>query len=295
MPTLNKTKSNTKKVTEQANFLHFVIPIRHPKTVKDKAHQKECLTQLLSSMANQSSDNWRAIIVANKGQLLPTLPENVSVVNVNLKATAHEDSTISKEDMFEAVRTDKGSRIAAAMPFVSDASQLMVVDDDDVLHKDLVSFVTSNPTDAFWYIDQGYFWESGSRRVGKMSGLYKLCGTSLILPKLSYAMFSEDDLGNEYIINELGSHKLIFDRFPVASGVWKPIPFRAAIYRVQHENASLTKYAAESRISISSGNAVSRLKGLARGIRRGLRGDPRGGIGLYPITKKLKATFFGSQ
>ncbi len=271
--------------------INFVIPIRHPDTVRDRKHQQLCIEQLFKSLENQSSKNWKAFIVANHSQVLPRLPESVTVIYVDIPPSSHESESTTREEMFVAIRTDKGSRIAAALPYIPDNQQMMIVDDDDFIHRDLVKFVTCQSNKKLWYVNKGYFWEDNTCRVGKIDNVHEYCGTTLIVPKVAYAMVGELERGHSFGIAELGSHRLIFERHPINN--WEAIPFRATIYRVQHLNASITRFAAEHRISLKSGKLYSRFRGLARRIRRGLRGDPRGGMGIYPLTRKLKREFFG--
>ena len=276
-------------------MIHFIVPIRHPDTVRDPAHQMVCLRQLFTPFDNQTSKRRRAIVVTNEGQVLPDRPDNLVVQTVELPATHHESGSISKTEMYEAIRADKGARIAAAMSHIGPDDQVMIVDDDDLIHRDLVHFVDQHPPDRFWYVAEGYFWENGSNRLGKMDDIFQNCGSSLIVPRNCYAMFEEPHLGRDYVIKELGSHRLIFDRKPIGSGIWSAIPFRAVIYRVQHSNASLTRFARDTRTGMRAGPFLSRARALARGVRKGLRGDPRGGVGVWPLTAKIRNAFFGKD
>ncbi|MFC3120823.1 hypothetical protein [Agaribacter flavus] len=285
----------------KSRVLNFIVPIRHPDTVKDKEHQQDCLSQLFRSFDNQNCNAWKVYIACNTEQKLPELPKNFHVVYVNIRPSNHEVASLTREEMFVAIRHDKGSRIAAAMDCVEDDELVMVVDDDDLLHENLVSFITDKVEQKFFYVEKGYFWESGTKRLGKIDNIHKFCGSTLILPKNAYAMFNENELNSlgmvnhDYGIAEIGSHHLIFKRFKVEEGHWLAVPFRAVIYRVQHTNASLTRFSANSRLSSKTGSVLYRLLSIAKGIKRGLRGDPRGGIGIFPMTQRLRRAFFGKN
>lgn len=167
----------------------------------------------------------------------------------------------------------------------------MVIDDDDLIHKDLVDFVTKNGSDTCWFIDKGYFWESGSKRLGKLNNLHKICGTSLIVTKNSYSKYDGSSLGDEYAISEFGSHRLIFERTKEVKEKWRPVPFRATIYRVQHSNSSLTRFTnSDNHKSI-----LAKYLSIIKKIKRGLEGNARYGIGIFYLSKSIKSKFFGSE
>ena len=64
--------------------VRYVIPIRHPDGVADRAKQLSELRQTLASVAAQSSTEWTATIVANPAQVLPELPARTRVRHVDL-------------------------------------------------------------------------------------------------------------------------------------------------------------------------------------------------------------------
>jgi hypothetical protein len=114
----------------------------------------------------------------------------------------------------------------------------MVVDDDDFVSCRLVERHRQLDQSKGWYINLGYLWRDGSPFLTRTDSFYELCGTSLIVPASFYAYFSAPGIGETDVARELGSHKLIFDRRPIAGGSFRPFPLRAAIYRLGHSNAT---------------------------------------------------------
>ena len=96
--------------------LTFIIPVRHQDNARDWSALKANLSQTVASISNQSSDDWRGIIVANEGADLPELPEPFEVVRVDFPPNnMHERDGADMEDFYEAFRVDKGRRVLAGM------------------------------------------------------------------------------------------------------------------------------------------------------------------------------------
>ena len=194
------------------------------------------------------------------------------------------------------IRLDKGRRIHAGFVHAAPGDQVMVVDDDDLIHRDLAGFVAANPSDTFWFVPRGYFWEDGTRRIGLMNRLHKHCGSSLVIPKSAFLAAAEPaDSPSEAAISELGSHHLIFERFPETGSNWHPVPFRATIYRVRHSNASMTAASDERRRALFTSKAFRKVVGFLKGLRRGFRGDARVGIAPFPMPARVRRAFFGAR
>ena len=217
--------------------VRFIIPIRHPEGVPDLERRCARLGETLASLAAQTSSDWTATIVANPTQILPPLPPRVRVLHVDLPPNAALSAARTRQEVFAAIQLDKGRRIRAAMPEVAPDDLVTVVDDDDLVHRDLVAFVTGQDRGCGWVIKRGYWWASGSRLLVLTDRFHERCGTSLLVPPRYYGHVS-GALAGEAALEELGSHKLIFGRLPLAEPTWRTVPFPAAIYRLQPGYAS---------------------------------------------------------
>jgi hypothetical protein len=86
----------------------FIIPVRHPDNARDWSRLKANLAQTVASISNQTSDDWRGIIVANEGADLPDLPERFCVERVTFPPNdMHERGKASIEAFRDAFRADK--------------------------------------------------------------------------------------------------------------------------------------------------------------------------------------------
>ena len=217
----------------------FVIPVRHQANSKDWIKLKSNLAQTISSIASQTELHWRAVIVANEGADLPSVPNGFEIVRVNFEPNKmYEQQGNDKEVFYDAVRLDKGRRILKGMLQVRDTAFYMVVDDDDFISNNLVSYVAQNKNANGWKISDGYVWGDGGKLLFIHHDFANFCGTSLIIRSDLYSLPANfEGASDEYIKTMLGSHvkisKILADKgTPLAN-----LPFLGAVYRIGHAGA----------------------------------------------------------
>jgi hypothetical protein len=266
------------------NALTFVIPVRHPANAKNWLKLKQNLTQTIKSIANQKSDRWKTIIVANYGSDLPILPKGFEVAWVNfLPNQLHEQGNVDKEEFYEAFRADKGRRVLVGMLHAGNMGHVMIVDDDDLVNRNLTSFVEQNPTANGWYIRDGYVWTDGGKLLYEYSDFSKLCGTSHIIRADLYCLPKCIEAAEEvYIRKTLGSHVFFHDQLINSGASLAPLPFRGAIYRIGHAGAH-SGSAAILKEYFYHRYLLKRPKELCRRILR-----------LRPKNARIRRDFFGS-
>ena len=88
--------------------VRFVIPIRHPDGVADRAKQLAELRQTLASIAAQSSTDWTATIVVNPAQVLPEIPERTRVRHVDLPPNTALAAARDREELHEGAPARQG-------------------------------------------------------------------------------------------------------------------------------------------------------------------------------------------
>ncbi|WP_134680296.1 glycosyltransferase family A protein [Paracoccus ravus] len=213
--------------------LVFVIPVRHPASVKDWTAVQFCLAQTLASVAAQTVSTWQCVVVANAGSDLPVMPLNARVVWVNLPLPEMPDRNREQERFYDAVRRDKGLRIHAGLEGVGEDAFVMVVDFDDFVHRRLAEFVAAELGAPGWTIDRGYVWGGGSWCFEK-PGFHMLCGTSHIIRRALLGRFLTEDGRPDMmaIKRRLGSHVFIHDDLATQGQPLGSLPFAGAVYRV---------------------------------------------------------------
>jgi hypothetical protein len=220
-------------------MLTFLIPVRHPDNSPDWSRLKSNLEQTIASIAGQNHDDWRAVIIANEGSDLPSLPERFEVEVVDFSPNVlHDRSAGSTEVVLDAFRMDKGRRVLRGMLRARHSRFFMIVDDDDFVSARLARFVADHPDANGWKVDLGYVWDDGGRLLLQHNEFNRLCGTSLIIRADLYDLPQGfEEASADYIKDMLGGHRRIAD---IVARRHKPLarlPFRGAIYRVGHSGS----------------------------------------------------------
>jgi len=269
-----------------SSLLTFVIPVRHHKNAHDWGGVKRRLSETILSVAQQQEGcSWKAVIVANSGADLPELPPRFEIAYVDFPPNDlyMRWSDYSDDEVHEAVRRDKGRRVLVGMLHARD-SEYFMVDDDDLVSRDLVSFVSQHVGENGWYVDEGYVWTDGGLLLCLVPNFFLICGSSHIvrsdLYRLPATIEGADDV---YVQRVLGAHVFLRGHFEQAGTPLSRLPFAGAVYRSGH---------AESH---------SRSRGILRGqlLRKRILKSPaelcRRVLGVRIRSKRLEREFFGAS
>jgi hypothetical protein len=220
-------------------MLTFLIPVRHPNNSPDWSRLKANLEQTIASIAGQDHNDWRAVIIANEGSDLPSLPERFEVEAVDFSPNMlHEMFTAATHDVLDAFRFDKGRRVLRGMLRARDSRFFMIVDDDDFVSARLTRFVADHSDSNGWKVDLGYVWDDGGRLLLQHNEFNRLCGTSLIIRADHYDLPPRfEDASSDYIKDMLGGHRRIAEILARQDKPLASLPFRGAIYRVGHSGS----------------------------------------------------------
>lgn len=216
--------------------LTFIIPVRHQDNARDWGALRGRLAETLASIANQTSDSWRAYVVANQGADLPPLPPGIVDVRVDFPPNdMHELGKAGQDAFYDAFRWDKGRRVLSGMLAAETTRFFMIVDDDDFVSNRLAGFAGENPAANGWTINRGYAWSEGGNVLMKHNNFHYSCGTSLIIRSDLYQLpdsFASADV--EWVKDRLGSHLSIVDLLMQNGTPLLQLPFRGAVYRIGH-------------------------------------------------------------
>ncbi len=223
----------------RVSILTFIIPLRHQDTVQSWSAIKNHLAITIRSLAAQKSGFWKAVVVANEGSDLPEMPEHVEVVRVDFPANVLPAQDRRSEAFFDAVRTDKGSRVLHGLVRGRAAGHVMVVDHDDLVSNRLAGLAASAPQANGWFLNDGYIFSGGPEVYHYENMFHKLCGTShIIRADLLKIPPRVEDAGLAYIKTWLGSHVFIKDDFEKQGTALEPLPFTGAVYRMGHADTT---------------------------------------------------------
>jgi hypothetical protein len=262
----------------------FIIPVRHQDNARDWGALKANLTQTMASISNQTSDDWRAVIVANEQADLPALPERFEVERVTFPPNdMHERGGAELEDFLEAFRFDKGRRVLKGMLRARDSRFFMIVDDDDFVSARIVEHAAAHADANGWLINRGYVWNDGGRLLLQHEEFNQLCGTSLVIRSDLYALPGRfDDASCDWIKVMLGSHVRIGGILAERGTPLAALPFRGAVYRVAHAGSHSTAPSLLRTYFFSAGairrpgrmlRHATKLRWLGGGLRREFFGE----------------------
>lgn len=219
--------------------LTFIIPIRHPDNLRDRNMQIEILKKTFRSYTAQSSDSWRAVIVANPGTPLPELPEGFDVAWVDFEANPQHE--LKKHDFREALHFflfDKGRRVWAGIKAFPESRYFMVMDDDDLISRDLTEYVKNNTGPNGWFIEKGYGIDPDGALAMSIDRFHKTSGSSHIVRADLYPLpDAEDESFKDYVMTWLGAHGGITELFEDMGKPLDPLPFHGAVYMVNNPNS----------------------------------------------------------
>lgn len=210
--------------------LTFVIPVRDPQGVADWPTAKDNLARTIQCLTSNHAGEARILIGATPGTDLPPLGRGIEVIDV---ARPYTPLPPFEQELarLDAIRMDKGMRVAIPLVAAQPRGHIMVVDYDDLVSPEVAGLVLRNPESPGWYVDSGYLWNGG--RVGLLvrSGFNQLCGTSLITRHdLLKIPMSQHALDDDWVKLAFGSHVKLRPYLEAQGTPLSPLPFPGAVY-----------------------------------------------------------------
>lgn len=213
------------------NFI-FGISLASKRAVEDWAHTEHLLGRTLRSVLKQADPRFRVIICGHERPEIPELDDpRVIFMVADIEPPASSDH-FRKDKMW------KRRLVGAALRNMG-GGYFFPLDADDLVHKDLVSYVLSEDNRRGYNINQGYVEDFLNRRLAPVPGAWsvpfdRVCGSSAVL------YFEPDELPRDGHLDA----NLYFNLFQshaywpiVAEESGKPlatVPFPAAVYVVNH-------------------------------------------------------------
>ena len=257
-------------------MMAFITPLRHPDASKNWANVIARLRETMASLNAACIHGGKAfgVLVANKEAELPPLPESIHVLRVDQPPPAV--SVYRGESSFaerrEAVWADKGGKLAAGAIFARDqgAQYIMIVDADDLVHREIPSLVDSMGGPG-WYINRGILLPVGSRTGAVLKDFHNWCGSSVIVNVDLLGLQQTPEAMDQNVVKRwLGHHRVMIPELKKAGHELRPIPFLGAIYRTGHGDGSYQRKGLRQELFTFSHFRRSPAKFLGRllGLRR---------------------------
>lgn len=211
----------------------FVIAVPDQRGIADWSRAMSLLVDTVRSCtAQKQAPKPKVLIAASTGADLPAALHGVAdVVEVD-----REWSPLPAEwdvPRQQAIREDKGTRIASALVAARPRGHVMVVDWDDLVSPQIGRWIAEHPDEPGWMLEAGYIFDDGPFTLRLPRGLHFICGTTLIIrADLLDIPSTMNSFDPEWIYPMYGSHRFAPTILAERGTPLAPLPFAGAAYRV---------------------------------------------------------------
>jgi hypothetical protein len=208
-------------------MLVFVIPLKSQQVSKSWERVCKLFERTLRSVCNQTSPNFRVIVVCNEKPQIEFSHPNLTYLEVDF-STPKETNPVARGD------TDKGRKLLKGLIYAEkfSPSHTMTVDADDCVSKYLAQLCDKYPQENGWYVSRGYKYQEDSSFIYiKRNNFYRMCGTSNILRYDLNFLPQEPEYNRGYgyykyyILHARVRDVLAEKKMPI-----NPLPFAGAVY-----------------------------------------------------------------
>ena len=227
-------------------MLAFITTLRHPQNAADYGRVEALLQDTLSSLTQQSCDEYVVIIVGNRRPSFP-LPKRVVFVEVDFPPPSDLKGPRTGP---ASVIWDKGTKNGVGLIAARDfgPEYVMFVDADDFVHRELAAFVHARPGHAGWVVKRGLMYSRRRNAYKRLRQFYRFCGTSFIIPFEAYEVAphltvsaTQQEIAESFgeRLEHVLEHGWAFDWWRKHGRTLEPLPFPGAVYQVENgENHS---------------------------------------------------------
>ncbi|EXJ09018.1 hypothetical protein [Nitrincola nitratireducens] len=215
------------------NSFYFGTPFLSKQVAVNWEKSVKMLNAMLASVANQSCLDFHHIIACHE---IPPIKEEyksfVTFINVNSpipknRAEMLADKGYKKQAIGNYLRQKKGS------------TYLMLLDADDLIHRNLVDYVLKNKNPHGYLINKGYMYYFGAKKILPITKSFdQQCGSCAIFylthDELPLTLKDEDNRYSRFKSHRLWSQQAKSEERPLQA-----IPYPAAIY-IRTDDISLS-------------------------------------------------------
>jgi len=239
-------------------MLVFIIPVKSKKVAKSWTELSKLFDRCLRSVCNQTSQNFKVIVVCNEKPITSFEHPNVEYLLVDFPPPGAD---------YAAKGDDRAKRVFVGLFALKDLqpSHVMSVDSDDCVSKHIAEFVNQNPDKNGWFVEQGYEYDEGSSKIlVRKEGIYRICGTCNIINyrlfKLPPQILPYDQLtGFDRFLN---GHVHAKQDLAEQGTPLEPFPFPAVVYVRDNIGESMSMQ--ESFIAKLKRNPKETLRGVKK-------------------------------
>ncbi|MEL7069110.1 MAG: glycosyltransferase family A protein [Cyanobacteria bacterium J06581_3] len=221
----------------------FIVPLKSKKISKNWGKVSQLLERTLKSVCNQTSDNFRVVIVCHERPDIAFEHPRASYVDVNF-APPNWSGNAKRQEDYQEIRLDKSRKLWFGLIHAQrfNPRYIMFVDADDCISNRIADFVSENSEEDGWLVCSGYEYQDGSQRIFcRNKHFNQRCGSSHII---RYEFLSHKKMKFEEVTWEYLRHQTIENMYKRFNKRFECLPFRGAVYITENaENIrSQTKY-----------------------------------------------------
>lgn len=208
-------------------MLVFLVPLKSKQVSRDWSRVSQLLERCVLSIVNQTSDNFKLVIVCHERPDIRVQHPSIDYLEVNFPPP-----NLGRENIINSMDRDKNKKMQKGLEYVSsiNPSHIMFVDADDCVSCKIADFVNRKPHANGWVLDSGYVYEDGSNKIFyKQDRFYLMSGTSHII---RYSLLKDERLRSIYTESDSPLHQTIVDTMSKRGTPLESLPFPGAIYVV---------------------------------------------------------------
>lgn len=207
-------------------MLLFIIPVKSRKAATSWSELCKLFERSLRSVCNQTSSEFRVIVVCNEKPSINFHHPNVKYLEVDFPVPAAD---------YGSKVEDRAKRVVAGILAGKELqpTHVMSVDADDCISKQIAAFVNQHKPKNGWFVNSGFEYEEGNKKISiRKKDFHRLCGTCNII---NYQLFNLPEKMLPY--DQLTGYDRFLGGHPLAKGDLaergtpiEPLPFPGAIY-----------------------------------------------------------------
>jgi hypothetical protein len=211
-------------------MLTFIVPVKSRKLTSSWQLLSKLLERTIRSICNQTSPNFRVVVVCNEKPDVKFVHPHVHYVEVDFPPPILDPLAPEKLAGYDYAASsdiadknaDKARKIRVGIDYLSQfqPSHIMVVDADDCVSCRLAEYVEQHPDCDGWIFKKGYMYREGSKFIYlNLKNFNQISGTSIIIKAdLYHLLFTKPNFYN---------HLTEDNRL-------KPMPFVGAVYSMEN-------------------------------------------------------------
>lgn len=203
----------------------FIMTLASPEWKREQWDRvSEVCNNTLKSILNQTSRNFKIILVCNEPPINVPQDSNLIITPTDLPCPKNYEGVIN--DIYQKIKI--GMTVAGRLK----AKFVMRIDADDFVSNKLVAFTEKNPDSNGWYFNWGYCYDYWNHKMYLQPSLHMNCGTAHIIRCQEGDFPTSTDTPKSEWLECIWQHQNINRFLTPMNRTAKPLPFLGVIRSV---------------------------------------------------------------